>query len=157
MFTFILNCLEFLILSGYFVIAAQGVFYHLALGRVFMKIPTAGFLELRQATDRYIRRPLKVFYVSMPLLMLTGIVLGIGYLSLTASLCMGIALLLLLLDIRLILRSSEPINQLVNQLTDLPNVEGGNNLQHAWVQTMLRRGYFNGMGFLSLIVGQVFG
>lgn len=157
MLIFTLHCLEFITLSAYFIIAAQGAFYHLALGKVFMKIPTTSFLELRQVIDRYIRGPLQVLYLGTPLLILIGIVLGVWQVSLIASLSKSIALLLLLMDIRLIIKNSEPINQLVNRLIDLPHVEGADNLQHVWVQAMLRRGYFNGTGFIVLIFGQVFG
>ncbi len=157
MLTFVLHCLQFAILLGYFVIAAQGAFYHLTLGKVLMIIPTSNFLELRQVIDRHIRKPLKVLYLGTPLLMLIWMVLSIGRIPLWDILYTGIALVLLLADIRLILKNSEPINQLVNQLTDLPNVEGGANLQRIWVKTMLHRGCYNGFGFILLIISQVFG
>ncbi|GAA4798602.1 hypothetical protein GCM10023231_29230 [Olivibacter ginsenosidimutans] len=144
--------MQFIIVLAYFIIAAQGMCYHLALGNALRQIPLDHFLTLRQTIDRYLRKPLKALYLGTPFLILLWIVVNFHQHSCLTASCYSIALLCLFADLWLIVKRSEPINQLINQLLHFQQVEGGHNLQEVWIKTMLQRGLFNIIGFIAILI-----
>lgn len=139
----------------YFFIAAQGAFYHIGFGKAMFHIPAEGFIQLRKAVDPVVRRKLKGLYLSALAIMFTWLVLtdkSGGFLSYGPVL---IAFLLLVTDLVLILKCSEPVNELIN--SDLLNTQQGySNARKEWMKFIFIRGYLSVSGFVILLAHLIF-
>ncbi|MCF0061432.1 hypothetical protein MUK70_19530 [Dyadobacter chenwenxiniae] len=135
----------------YFLIAAQGAFYHFGFGKALYNIPAEDFIVLRKAVDPIVRGKFKVLYLSALAVMFIWFLLSdksAGFLSYAPVL---IAFLLLVADMALILKFSEPVNALINGST-LNTETGFNQARSEWLKFILIRGYLSISGFLMLMV-----
>lgn len=145
------SLLQFAVVMGYFFIAAQGAFYHLAFGKALKNIPADSFMELRRAIDPAIRVPLKSVYLSTLALMTLTVVTGFIQTGFSTNIWNLLALLMLIADIILVIKVSEPINHAINSLADISH-EQGKALQAQWIKAILFRGYLSIAGFILLLV-----
>ncbi|MCF0052951.1 hypothetical protein LXM25_22980 [Dyadobacter sp. LJ53] len=135
----------------YFFIAAQGAFYHFGFGKALYNIPAEDFIVLRKAVDPIVRGKFKVLYLSALAVTFIWFLLSdktAGFLSYAPVL---IAFLLLVADMALILKFSEPVNALINGST-LNTETGFNQARSEWLKFILIRGYLSISGFLLLMV-----
>ncbi|MEO6284768.1 MAG: hypothetical protein ABIN80_30750 [Dyadobacter sp.] len=135
----------------YFIIAAQGAFYHFGFGKALYNISSENFIELRKAVDPIVRGKFKVVYLSALAVMFLWFVLidkSGGFWSYAPIV---IALLLLITDLFLIVKFSEPINELVN--SNLLNTkESFVEARDQWLKFILIRGYLSISGFVLLLL-----
>ena len=139
----------------YFFIAAQGAFYHFGFGKALYNIPSEDFIELRKAVDPIVRGRFKVLYLSALAIMFIWFLMSdksAGFLSYAPIL---LAFLFLVADMTLILKFSEPVNELINS-NSLNTQSGFQNARNAWLKFILIRGYLSISGFLLLMVHLVF-
>jgi hypothetical protein len=135
----------------YFIIAAQGAFYHFGFGKALYNIPSENFIELRKAVDPIVRGKFKVVYLSALAVMFVWFILvdkSAGFWSYGPVI---IALLLLIADLFLIVKFSEPINELVN--SNLLNTkESFEEARDQWLKFIMIRGYLSISGFVVLLL-----
>ena len=139
----------------YFFIAAQGAFYHFGFGKALYNIPSEDFIELRKAVDPIVRGRFKVLYLSALAIMFIWFLMSdksAGFLSYAPIL---LTFLFLVADMTLILKFSEPVNELINS-NSLNTQSGFENARNAWLKFILIRGYLSISGFLLLMVHLVF-
>lgn len=135
----------------YFFLAAQGAFYRIGFGKALFDISPEGFIELRKAVDPRVRRPLKALYISSLATMLTWLVLAVNSGGLLTYGPVLVAFLLLVADLVLALKRSEPVNQLIN--SDLLNTrQGFVNARDEWMKYIFIRGTLGVAGFLILLL-----
>ncbi|MCE7065303.1 hypothetical protein [Dyadobacter sp. CY326] len=135
----------------YFFIAAQGAFYHFGFGKALYNIPSDDFIELRKAVDPIVRGRFKVLYFSALAIMFLWVVLTDKTNGFLAYAPVLVAFLLLVADMVLILKFSEPVNELIN--SDLLNTETGyQNARNEWLTFIFLRGYLSISGFLLLMI-----
>jgi hypothetical protein len=135
----------------YFIIAAQGAFYHFGFGKALYNIPSENFIELRKAVDPIVRGKFKVVYLSALAVMFVWFILvdkSAGFWSYGPVI---IALLLLIADLFLIVKFSEPINELVN--SNLLNTKQSfEEARDQWLKFIMIRGYLSISGFVVLLL-----
>lgn len=135
----------------YFFVAAQGAFYLFGFTKALYNIPVEGFIELRKAVDPVVRGRFKVLYLSS----FTAMV--IWFFSMDKSEGISsygfvlVALLLLVADLFIIIKISEPVNEVING--DILNTsESLNVLRKEWLQTINIRGSLSVTGFVLLLL-----
>jgi hypothetical protein len=135
----------------YFFIAAQGAFYHLGFGKALFNISAENFIELRKAVDPEVRGKFKALYLSALAVMFIWFLMADksgGFWSYGPVL---IAFLLLVADMFLILKFSEPVNELIN--SDLLDSKESFMLARVeWLKFIFIRGYLSISGFTILLV-----
>lgn len=139
----------------YFLIAAQGAFYHFGFGKALYHIPAENFIELRKAVDPVVRSKFKGLYLSA---------LGVLFIWFLVSDKTGgfwsygpvmFAFLMLIADMVLIVKFSEPVNELIN--SDLLNTQTGYKAARGeWLKFIFIRGYLSMAGFFLLMVQNAF-
>lgn len=135
----------------YFFVAAQGAFYRVGFGKALFDIAPENFIELRKAVDPRVRRPLKTLYISSLTTMLTWLVLTVNAGGLLTYGPVLVAFLLLIADLVLALKCSEPVNVLIN--ADLLNTRQGYvNARDEWMKFISIRGSLAVSGFVVLML-----
>lgn len=146
-----LNIVQAIGLVLYFFVAAQGAFYRVGFGKALFDISPESFIELRKAVDPRVRRPLKALYISSLATMLTWLVLTVNSGGLLTYGPVLVAFLLLVADLALALKRSEPVNVLIN--ADLLNTRQGYvNARDEWMKFIFLRGSFVVAGFVVLML-----
>ncbi|MCE7058546.1 hypothetical protein [Dyadobacter sp. CY343] len=139
----------------YFFIAAQGAFYHFGFGKALYQIPSEHFIELRKVVDPVVRSKFKVLYLSALAVMFLWFLLSDKTAGFWSYGFVLIAFVLLIADMVLILKFSEPVNELIN--SDLLNTEKEySNARSEWLKFIFIRGYLSLAGFSMLIVHLAF-
>lgn len=147
----ILDIVRSLGLVLYFFVAAQGAFYRVGFGKALFDISPESFIELRKAVDPRVRRPLKALYVSSLATMLTWLVLTVNSGGLLTYGPVLVAFLMLVADLLLALKCSEPVNVLIN--ADLLNTRQGYvNARDEWMKYIHIRGLMSITGFVVLLL-----
>ncbi|WP_157486697.1 hypothetical protein [Dyadobacter alkalitolerans] len=139
----------------YFFIAAQGAFYHFGFGKALYNIPSEDFIVLRKAVDPIVRGRFKVLYLSALAIMFIWFLMSdknAGFLSYAPVL---LAFLLLVADMALIVKVSEPVNALINSDT-LSTAAEFSTVRSEWLKFIMIRGYLSIAGFLLLLIHLVF-
>lgn len=146
-----LNIVRAIGLVLYFFVAAQGAFYRVGFGKALFDISPESFIELRKAVDPHVRRPLKVLYISSLATTLTWLVLTVESGRLLTYGPVLIAFLLLIADLVIALKRSEPMNVLIN--ADLLNTRQGYvNARDEWMKFIFIRGSLAVAGFVVLML-----
>ena len=139
----------------YFFIAAQGAFYHFGFGKALYQIPSEHFIELRKAVDPVVRSKFKVLYLSALVVMFVWFLISDKSAGFWSYGFVLLAFIFLIADMVLILKFSEPVNELIN--SDLLNTEKGySNARSEWLKFILIRGYLSLTGFAMLIIHLAF-
>lgn len=135
----------------YFFLAAQGAFYRVGFGRALFDIAPESFMELRKAVDPRVRKNLKLLYLSALPAMLIWLVLAVKSGEMLSYGPVLVALLLLIADLVLALKASEPVNELIN--SDLLNTrQGYQNARTKWMKYIFIRGNLAIAGFIVLLL-----
>jgi hypothetical protein len=139
----------------YFFIAAQGAFYHFGFAKALYNIPAEHFIELRKSVDPVVRGRFKALYLTTLAVVLVWLLISDKSQGFWSYAPVLLAFLLLAGDILLILRFSEPVNELIN--SDLLNTQTGYiTARSQWLKFILIRGYLSMGGFLALLIHFVF-
>ena len=135
----------------YFFIAAQGAFYLFGFSKALYNVPVENFIELRKAVDPVVRGRFKILYLS------TLFMMTVWFFSMDKSAGFSsyafvlLALLLLVTDLVLILKLSEPVNEVING--DILNTtESFNAVRKQWLEAIVVRGYLSVTGLTLLII-----
>lgn len=135
----------------YFFLASQGAFYRVGFGKALFDISPEDFIALRKAVDLRVRVPLKALYLSSMAIMLSWLVLAVNSGGLLTYGPVLVALMLLVADMILALKCSEPVNELIN--SDLLNTRQGYlNARDKWMKYINIRGLLAITGFLVLLL-----
>ncbi|MGN7886759.1 hypothetical protein [Dyadobacter sp. 22481] len=146
-----LNIVQAIGLVLYFFVAAQGAFYRVGFGKALFDISPESFIELRKAVDPRVRRPLRALYISSLATTLTWLVLTVSAGGLLTYGPVLVAFLLLVADLALALKRSEPVNVLIN--ADLLNTHQGYvNARDEWMKFIFLRGSLVVAGFVVLML-----
>ncbi|MCE7069419.1 hypothetical protein LZG74_03850 [Dyadobacter sp. CY327] len=138
----------------YFFIAAQGAFYHFGFGKALYNIPSEDFIVLRKAVDPIVRGRFKVLYLSALAIMFIWFLMSdksAGFLSYAPVL---LAFLLLVADMALIVKVSEPVNASIN--SDTLSTAEFSTVRSEWLKFIMIRGYLSIAGFFLLLIHLVF-
>lgn len=139
----------------YFFLAAQGAFYHIGFGKALFNITAENFVGLRKAVDPAVRTPLKALYLSGLVSMLVWVAVADKSGGLLSYAPVVAALLLLVADLVLALKFSEPINELIN--SGLLNTEKAfANARDEWMKFIFIRGAISVSGFVILLLHLIF-
>jgi uncharacterized membrane protein len=152
-----LKCLMLLNLIGFAVIASQPLFYLLALTDSQKKLRAPAYIELRKLLDKNLRIKLKVFYYAT---LLTAVLLTVLTFSPAAPLrfiTASIALCALIADIAISLKRNVPINNLINNWDADAYPRHWQLIRRKWFYFYKIRQAIGIVGFISLLVGVVFG
>ncbi|MCF0071874.1 hypothetical protein LZD49_15460 [Dyadobacter sp. CY261] len=138
----------------YFFLASQGAFYQVGFGKALFDISPEGFIELRKAVDPRVRENLKAIYLSSLVIMVIWLALTIRSGGLFSYGSVLAAFLLLVADLVLALKASEPVNELIN--SGLLNTRKGYiNARAEWMKYIFIRGNLVIVGFVILLLGLV--
>ena len=135
----------------YFFIAAQGAFYLFGFSKALYNVPVENFIELRKAVDPVVRSRFKVLYLSALAMMCVWFFFmekSAGFWSYAFVLA---ALLLLVTDLFLIIKISEPANEIING-DILNNTESLKALRKQWLDAISIRGCLSVSGLTLLIL-----
>jgi hypothetical protein len=135
----------------YFFVAAQGAFYHVGFGRALFNISPEGFIELRKAVDPQVRGKLKALYLSALATMFTWLVLAVNSGGLLFYGPVLVAFLLLVSDLVLALKRSEPVNELINSNL-LNTTQAYAAARTEWMKYIFVRGSLAVAGFVLLLL-----
>ncbi|MBL7738929.1 MAG: hypothetical protein JNK14_06890 [Chitinophagaceae bacterium] len=147
----------FITLALYAIVVSQSLFYILAMSNVMKNMQPATYIESRKLLDRNLRSSLS----------------GVYYLALAASclltafcvtnpsgilfICTVIALVALVADITLALKGNIPLNDVINSWTAADYPANWQEYRSKWFSVYNIRQAANIIGFVSLLVGLVFG
>lgn len=135
----------------YFLIAAQGAFYLFGFGKALYNVSAENFIDLRKAVDPVVRGRFKVVYLSALAIVFiwlvmadkSGGILSYGFVLAT--------FLLLIADLVLIVKFSEPINATING-NILESKQSLGELRHQWLKFISIRGSLSVAGFVLLLI-----
>jgi uncharacterized membrane protein len=152
-----LKILMLINLIGFACIASQPLFYLLALADSQKKLVAPSYIELRKLLDKNLRIPLQALYygtlLSVALLMVFSFLSHAPLLFTSAS----IALLALIADVVISLKRNIPINNLINKWDPQAYPRHWQLIRRKWFYFYHIRQAVGIVGFISLLVGVVFG
>ncbi len=138
----------------YFLIAAQGAFYLFGFGKALYNIPAENFIDLRKAVDPVMRGRFKVVYLSALAVVFMWLVMADKSGGMMSYGCLLAAFLLLVADMVLIVKFSEPLNATING-NILESNESLKELRHQWLKFILIRGSLSVTGFVLLLIDMI--
>lgn len=154
MFTKIILLLAIL---AYSVIAAQSFMYLVALKNVQHGMQAASYIELRKLLDVNFRAN---YQYAVYAALLTGLLLVLAKIKSPASLgfiTAAIAFAALIADVLLMMKGNMPINNLINTWTAENYPADWAMYRAKWLQIFFYREIVTITGFISLVIGTVFG
>ena len=141
----------------YSMIVSQSFMYILSLKRVQVALEAIPYMELRKGIDASMRRNFKyVVYGAL----LTNLLLVISTIKNPGSLLFiaaTIAFVALIIDTLITVKGNLPINDVINGWTDDNYPVNWADYRTQWLKTFQYRQIANIAGFVSLLVGAVFG
>lgn len=146
-----------LTLMAFALVASQPLFYLMALGPAQQGLRATAYIELRKGLDKTIKPVLQALYFITLLLtsLLAGLSLYTNHLLLLAAAI--VALVALVVDIALALKTNIPINNIINQW-DADNYPRHWQLfRKKWFHYYRIRQVAGLIGFAALLFGVVFG
>lgn len=152
--------LKFLILLnliGFALIASQPLFYLLALTDSQKNLRATSYIELRKLLDKNLKVKLKALYYGT---LLAAILLMLVSFSAAAPLLFvtsGLALCALIADIAISLKRNVPINNLINKWDADAYPRHWQLIRRKWFYFYRIRQVVGIAGFISLLIGVVFG
>jgi uncharacterized membrane protein len=152
--------LKFLILLnliGFAFIASQPLFYLLALTDSQKKLAASSYIELRKLLDKNLKVKLQALYY---LTVITAVLLVVASFSTTSPLLFitaCIALCTLIADIVISLKRNIPINNLINKWEVDAYPRHWQLIRRKWFYFYHIRQIVGIVGFISLLIGVVFG
>jgi len=147
----------FLTLVAYSIIVSQSFMYILALKDVQHNIEATTYIELRKLIDFSMRSNFKyVVYAAL----LTNLLLVVSTIRQPGSLVFitsAIAFITLVIDTFLTVKGNLPINDIINSWTHDNYPTNWSEYRAKWFHVFQYRQIANITGFLSLLIGAVFG
>ncbi len=144
-------------LLAYSIIVSQSFMYILALKDVQFKLDANAYTELRKLVDSSMRTNFKyVIYAAL----LTNLALVIATMKNPGNLLFitaGIALIALIADTLLTVKGNLPVNDIINTWTADSYPANWAEYRTKWFSVFQYRQIANITGFVSLIIGAVFG
>jgi len=141
----------------YSIIVSQSFMYILALKRVQVSLGAIPYMELRKQIDASMRRNFKyVVYAAL----LTNLLLVVFTIKNPGSLLFlsaAFAFVALIADTLITVKGNLPINDVINGWTSDRYPENWADYRAKWLITFQYRQIANIAGFVSLLVGAVFG
>lgn len=152
-----LKFLIFLNLIGFALIASQPLFYLLALADSQKKLRATAYIELRKLLDKNLRTKLKALYYST---LFSAVLLTITTFSTAAPvhfITACIALCALIADVVISMKRNVPINNLISKWDADAYPRHWQLIRRKWFYFYHIRQVVAIIGFISLLVGVVFG
>lgn len=150
------NIILLITLLAYSIIVSQSFMYILALKKVQVSLEAKTYIEFRQLIDTSMRSNFKyVIYVALLanlLLVISTIKNPCSILFITAA----IALICLITDTLLTVKSNLPVNDIINKWTAETFPEDWAEYRTKWFAIFQYRQIVNIIGFVSLLIGTVF-
>ncbi|MBC7887118.1 MAG: hypothetical protein H7Z13_04465 [Ferruginibacter sp.] len=144
-------------LVAYSFMVSQSFSYIIALTDVQKNMQPAAYIELRKLLDKNYRAKYSiVIYTSL----ITGILLTIlSSMNLSGILFISsaIALAALIADIILAVKGNVPINKIINTWSVETYPHNWTDYRARWLSIFAKRQIVNIVGFLSLLLGAIFG
>ena len=144
-------------LAAFAFVVSQPLFYLLALSHTQKKLQASSYIELRQLLDKTLQVRLSALYYITLGFVVTLVVFALVQASYFVFVTSLIALVALLIDVTLALKTNIPINKIINRWDS-------NHYPRHWQLIRRKWFYFFGIrqvagivGFASLLVGAVFG
>lgn len=144
-------------LLAYSIIVSQSFMYIVALEKVQLSLEAKSYIELRKLLDTNMRDNFKyVFYVAllMNLLLVLSTIKNPGSLFFITA---AIALVCLLAETLLTVKGNMPVNDIINTWTAESFPANWAEYRTKWLHIFQYRQIANITGFVSLLVGAVFG
>jgi hypothetical protein len=152
-----LKLLLLLNLIGFAIIASQPLFYLLALSDSQKKLAAPAYIELRKLLDKNLKLKLKALYyttlISIILLVIFSFSTVVPLLFISAC----IAFCTLVLDIAISMKRNVPINKIINNWEVDAYPMHWQLIRRKWFYFYHIRQVAGIIGFISLLVGVVFG
>ncbi len=144
-------------LLAYAVVVSQSFMYMLSLKQVQCSLDVVSFTEIRKLTDKAMRASFKyVIYAALLanvlLVLITARTPGSLYFISAA-----IGLLALVIDVLLAVKGNIPINEVINTWSAENYPANWADYRDKWFTVFQYRQMANITGFLSLLVGAIFG
>ncbi len=144
-------------LLAYSIIVSQSFMYILALKQVQLSLQAGPYTELRKLIDTSMRGSFKyVIYAAL----LTNLLLVISTIKNPGSLVFitaAIAFVALITDTLLTVKGSLPINDIINTWSADSYPENWTDYRTKWLTVFQYRQIANITGFVSLLIGGIFG
>jgi len=152
-----INIIIFINLLAYSLIVSQSFSYIIALDNVQRNLHVNSYIELRKLLDRNFRK--KYTYVVYLSLLSSALLTTLTSMNPSALLFISsaIALAALIIDVLLTLKGNMPINNLINTWTADDYPANWETYRTKWLSIFRIRQVVNIIGFLSLLLGTVFG
>ncbi len=153
----IVKIIFLLTLLSYSIIVSQSFMYMLALKNVQLSLDAKPYIELRKLIDTSMRSNFKyVIYLAL----LTNLILIISTFKNPGSLLFitaAIAFVALIADTLLIVKGNLPINDIINTWSSDSYPANWADYRTKWFTIFQYRQIANITGFVSLLIGAVFG
>ena len=152
-----MKALIFINLLGYAFIAGQAFFYLLAMGNAQKNLKAPAYIELRNLLDKNLGARFKIVYytvlVSSPLLCVLTARKTASLLFMTFA----IACIALWIDVFVMMKGNIPLNRLIQSWTPDNHPDNWQEYRAEWLRYYQLRQVAAIAGFLSLLIGVVFG
>ena len=144
-------------LIGFAAIASQPLFYLLALTDSQKKLRAPAYIELRKLLDKNLRVKLKMLYYATLLTALLLTVLTFSAETPLRFVTACVALCALIADVVISLKRNVPINELINKWDADAYPRHWQLIRRKWFYFYQIRQAIGIIGFISLLIGVVFG
>jgi uncharacterized membrane protein len=144
-------------LMAFAFVASQPMFYLMALGQAQKNLRATAYIELRKQLDKSIKPILTVAYYFTTAMVLTLMVysfLSAHYIMICTSI---IALIAIVIDMALALKTNIPINNIINQWDADQYPRHWQLFRRKWFYFYHIRQIAGLIGFAALLFGAVFG
>jgi len=152
-----INIVIFINLLAYSFIVSQSFSYIIALRNVQQSMDAVTYIELRKLLDKNFRRKYSVVvYISLASSTLLTVLCSIEPTCLL-FISSAIAWIALIIDTLLTLKGNMPINNIINTWSNDNYPADWKLYRKKWLSIFGKRQVVNIIGFLSLLLGTVFG
>lgn len=152
-----IRAIMFINLLAYGIIVSQSFSYIIALSNVQKKLQATSYIELRKLLDKNFRKKFSiVVYTTLCTSTLLTILCGSNPYCLL-FITSAIAWVALIADTILTLSGNMPINKIINNWTVENYPDNWATYRKKWLSVFSKRQVANIIGFLSLLIGAVFG
>lgn len=153
----VVNIIFLITLLTYSIIVSQSFMYMLTLKDVQLKLAPSSYIELRKLIDTSMRRNFKYVIYSALLINLTLIIATIKSPGSLLFITAVIAFVALITDTILTVKGNLPINDIINTWSPGNYPANWAEYRVKWLHVFQYRQIANVTGFVSLLVGAVFG
>jgi hypothetical protein len=146
-----------LTIVAYSVIVAQSYMYIVALKNVQMSMGGGSYVQLRKLLDANLRANYKYAVYAALTMNLILVLVKINSPNSVLFIAAIIAFIALITDVLLMMKGNMPINNLINSWTPVHYPDNWAEYRAKWLQIFFYREIATITGFISLVIGAVFG